>query len=183
MTRSERIDRHLRDLVSRGLLEQAAILSDSPRVFRRMAMGERIMATVMHDQMQCEVEVQVGRHTFVSRCDCGSERRHCVHAVAVAMTYMIDEESFMDVDSFLDGLGAMKKRDLVAMLRALLGRGPRAMTYLGFPGFEEPWVEADEFPIQPAEAPADPFDDDDFITSWAGLQDALDDDPDNSRLN
>jgi len=185
MTKVEKLDRHLRDLIGRSRLERAAALVTEGRVFRRVSNGDVLMAQVLTDDMVCRAEVEVGAYSFTTRCDCGSAVRHCEHAVAVAMAYVGEEESFFDLVEFLDDLPRFRKSDLVRMLRAILGRDPEALNALGLPGFEEPLVETPELAApeadeDPAPPPAGP---EKLFTSLSRMNLGLEDEPEDPRLN
>jgi hypothetical protein len=175
-SKSERLARHLRDLVSRSMLEAAQRIAGTRRVFRRMVNGERVLASVAMHGKAHRVSIELGRYTFSTRCDCISEHQHCVHAVAVAQTYVADPESFFDLDAFLDDLPAMPKRDLVRIMRAIVGRDPSCINALGLMGFEEPFLEEDlvGLPELP-KAEADPFQDEEFLSRLSSLRFTADD--------
>jgi|GEM_PF-3488976 len=183
-SKSEKLDRHLRDLVSRRRLERAASLVAEGRVFRRITNGDVVMAQVLTDDMVCHVEVEVGAYSFTTRCDCGSSVSHCEHAVAVGMAYVGDEESFFDLVEFLDDLARFRKTDLVRMLRAILGRDPEALNALGLPGFEEPLPESDDLSFPEADDATSPaVTAEELFTSLSRMNLGLDEEPEDPRLN
>ncbi len=184
MSKVEKLDRHLRDLVSRSRLEQAAALVAEGRVFRRLKNGDVLLAQVLTDEMVCHAEVEVGAYSFTTRCDCGSSVRHCEHAVATAMAYVGEEDSFFDLVEFLDDLPRFRKGDLVRMLRAILGRDPEALNALGLPGFEEPLPETPDLVLPEAEASPPPsFTTEELFTNLSRLNLGLDEEPEDPRLN
>lgn len=182
--KAQKLDRHLRDLVSRRRLERAASLVNDGRVFRRVKNGDALLADVLTDDLVCHAEVDVGAYSFTTRCDCGEAVRYCEHAVAVAMAYVGDEESFFDLVEFLDDLPRFRKADLVRMLRNILGRDPESLNALGLPGFEEPLPESDELDLTDAdEIAAPPVSADDLFGNLARLNLGVDDEPEDPRLN
>lgn len=186
MSKAEKLDRHLQDLVSRRMLERAASLVAEGRVFRRVVNGDVLMAQVLTDDMVCHVEVEVGPYSFTTRCDCASAVRHCEHAVAAAMAYVGDGESFFDLVEFLDDLARFRKTDLVRMLRSILGRDPESLNALGLPGFEEPLPETDDDDLSfPAEIDATPsaVTAEELFTSLSRMNLGLDEEPEDPRLN
>ena len=184
MTKAQKLDRHLRDLVSRRMLERAAAVVNEGRVFRRVLNGDVLMAEVLTDEMVCQVEVETGAYSFTTRCDCGAAVRHCEHAVATAMAYVDDPESFFDLVLFLDDLPRLRKHDLVRMLRAILGRDPEALNALGLPGFEEPLPEIPDLEFPDAESiSAAPSTPEELFTSLSRLNLGLDEEPEDPRLN
>ena len=184
MTKGEKLDRHLRDLVSRRMLEHAAEHVTGGRVFRRVINGDVLMAQVLTDEQVCHAEVEVGAYSFTTRCDCGAAVRHCEHAVAVAMAYVGEEESFFDLVEFLDDLPRFRKTDLVRMLRTILGRDPESLNALGLPGFEEPLADEAAAPVAGADddAPA-PTSAEDLFFSLSRMNLGLDEEPEDPRLN
>ncbi len=185
--RIARLDRHLTDLIGRRMIERAARLLTSGRVFRRVANGDLLMASVMMEDAIYRPEVDVSEYGFTTRCDCDSPRQFCEHAVATALAYLEDDESFFDVVAFLADLKNYRKKDLLRMMRAIIGRDPESLNALGMPGFEEPYVQEEiEAALDEVNAEFDEpgeISEEELLLRLGQIHLGLDDDADDTTLN
>lgn len=185
--RIARLDRHLTDLIGRRMIERAARLVTSGRVFRRVVNADLLMASVMMEDAIYRPEVDVSQYGFTTRCDCDSPRQFCEHAVATALAYLEDDESFFDIVAFLSDLANYRKPDLLRMMRAIIGRDPESLNALGMPGFEEPYVQEDiDAALEEADAELDEpggISEEELLMRLGQLHLGGDDDIDDTTLN
>ena len=70
-------------------------------------------------------------------CSCPAEMFFCKHAAALAITYLREPETFLDMNSLPGVLEQKSKKELQDLVTKMIVKHPDCLVFLGIPGFEE----------------------------------------------
>lgn len=154
----------LESVASLKVLQNGAQLVDSELMIKRFAQDNEVAATFYFYGEQVDCTATARKHTLESICSCQAPY-FCRHAAALVMTFLELPASFLDLQSFLDGLEEFSQEDLVTLLRTMVANYPAsALEAMGFPGFQPSEVldefDGDMFPGAMDEELVGPMDED-----------------------
>jgi len=163
----------LEETAPRAVLENAVELVDHEAMIKRLREGNEISCTFVSLEGQIHTSVTASKYAFKELCTCEAPY-FCRHAAALVLTFLDRPDSFLDLEAFLDDIGKMEPRELVKIVRRMVGRYPgSALEVLGVEGFQSADVLDD-----PAEDDHLFFDDDGLdLFGGGGDWDDLDDLP------
>ena len=165
-----------RYLIDDRLREAAGVVAEEIQLVRRIKDGTSLTGAWIEADGPIYTTVQVRRYTMEALCTCPAPGP-CPHGGALALLYLAESASFLDLDRYLDDLSSRPKDELLGMLRTILSSIPAALEIVEIPNFEgvltaeppqdewwdeeewEDWQD-DEAPI-PGEDPEGIFLDDD----------------------
>jgi len=168
----EKIRRYLLD---ERLREAAAMVAAELKLVRRIKDGVSLSGAWIEGDGPVYTTVQVRRYSLEALCTCPMSGP-CPHGGALALVYMADPASFLDLDKWLDDLDGRPRDELLDMLRMVLSSIPAALEMVDIPGFDG---------VLTAEPPVDDdwWDDDD----WEDLEEEygalIPEDPDGVYLD
>ena len=128
----EKIQRYL---IDDRLGEAADAMAQGVRLVRRLTDGTSISGAWIEFDGPVYTTVQVRRYTMEALCTCASVGP-CPHGGALALKYLNEPSTFMDLDRWLEDLGTRSKDDLLEMLRTVLSSIPAALELVGISDFD-----------------------------------------------
>ena len=128
------VEKIRRYLIDNRLAEEAEDIAERLLLVRRLTDGTTISGAWIGFDGPIYTTVQVRRYTMEALCTCASVGP-CAHGGALALKYLNEPSTFMDLDRWLDDLGARSKDDLLEMLRTVLSSFPAALELVGIPDF------------------------------------------------
>lgn len=150
----EKIRRYLMD---DRLREAAGIVAEEIKLVRRVKDGTSVSGAWVEVDGPVYTTVQVRSYTMEALCTCPATGP-CPHGGAVALLYLMDPDSFLDLDRYLEDLGDRGREELLGMLRTVLSAIPAALEMMDIPDFDG---------ILTAEPPQDEWwDEDDWEEEW-----------------
>ncbi len=150
----EKISRYLMD---DRLREAAGVVAQEIKLVRRIKDGTSVSGAFVEVDGPVYTTVQVRSYTMEALCTCPATGP-CPHGGAVALLYLADPETFLDLDRYLRNLDGRSRDELLDMLRQVLSSIPAALEMLDIPDFEG---------ILTAEPPQDDWwDEDDWDDEW-----------------
>ena len=124
-----------RYLIDDRLADEAEDMAEGLQLVRRLTDGTSISGAWIGFDGPIYTTVQVRRYTMEALCTCASVGP-CAHGGALALKYLNEPSTFMDLDRWLEDLGARSKDDLLEMLRTVLSSIPAALELVGIPDFD-----------------------------------------------
>lgn len=128
----EKISRYLMD---DRLREASGIIAEEIQLVRRIKDGTSLSGAWVDMDGPVYTTVQVRRFTMEALCTCPAPGP-CPHGGAVALLYLSDPSSFLDLDRWLEDLADLSKEDLLAKLRSVLASIPAALEMMDIPDFD-----------------------------------------------
>ncbi|MFH1529172.1 MAG: hypothetical protein ABIK09_00390 [Pseudomonadota bacterium] len=128
-------DKIHRYLIDDRLREAAGVVAEEIQLVRRVKDGTSISGAWVEVDGPVYTTVQVRRYTMEALCTCHATGP-CPHGGAVALLYLGDPHSFLDLDRWLEGLETRPKDELLGMLRTVLSAIPTALEMMDIPNFE-----------------------------------------------
>jgi hypothetical protein len=150
----EKIRRYLMD---DRLREAAGVIAEEIKLVRRVKDGTSVSGAWVEVDGPVYTTVQVRSYTMEALCTCPATGP-CPHGGAVALLYLMDPDSFLDLDRYLEELGDRTPDEILGMLRTVLSAIPAALEMMDIPDFDG---------ILTAEPPEDEWwDEEDWEDEW-----------------
>ena len=161
-----------RYLIDDRLGEAAEAMAQGVHLVRRLTDGTSISGAWIEFHGPVYTTVHVKRYTMEALCTCPSVGP-CPHGGALALKYLDEPSTFMDLDCWLEDLDGRSRDDLLEMLRTVLSSIPAALELVGIPDFdgvltapppgeEDDWWDDEDWEDEIAMA-GDPQEDEAFV--------------------
>jgi uncharacterized Zn finger protein len=133
------------------------VIAEEIKLVRRVKDGTSVSGAWVEVDGPVYTTVQVRSYTMEALCTCPATGP-CPHGGAVALLYLMDPDSFLDLDRYLEELGDRTPDEILGMLRTVLSAIPAALEMMDIPDFDG---------ILTAEPPEDEWwDEEDWEDEW-----------------
>lgn len=120
----------------RTLGERVAEYVDSESMTHRIKIDEMLHCRIQGNFGIYQTTYDLSENGEKTTCDCPAEYRPCKHSLALAETYEIVPESFIDIKDILKEIQRKTKSELLEIIREMIQCAPESLSVLGIERFE-----------------------------------------------
>ncbi|OIO03620.1 hypothetical protein COY52_04225 [Candidatus Desantisbacteria bacterium CG_4_10_14_0_8_um_filter_48_22] len=118
------------------MADRIAEYVNSPRITHRLKIGRIISCRIQGNYGDYRTQIDMKDNKKIT-CTCPSDYWPCKHAFALAKTYEIAPETFVDFNDVIKNLKKKTKTGLLNIIRNMILRSSESLAALGIKGFEE----------------------------------------------
>lgn len=117
---------------------------DSSRMTNRIKIRHILRCRIQGHYGIYSTTVDLSKKATKTKCSCPSEYWPCKHAHALADTYEVAPETFVDVKEIIKELRGKNKVELLRIIEKMALSAPESLAALGIKGFDETEEEDEE---------------------------------------
>jgi len=116
--------------------DRVAEYVNSPRMTHRVKIGKILICRIQGNYGIYRTQFDMGKGNKTT-CTCPSDYWPCKHAFALANTYKIAPETFIDIEDIINkNLKQKTKTELLNIIKEMILQAPESLAALGIKGFE-----------------------------------------------
>lgn len=129
----------------RTLRERVAEYVDSELMTHRMKIDKMLICRIQGNFGTYQTTYDLSKGGGKTDCTCPAEYWPCKHSLALAETYEITPESFINIEEVLKEIQRKTKPELLEIIKKMIQYAPESLSVLGIEGFETDKEEEGEF--------------------------------------
>ncbi len=128
---------------SRTLKERVAKYVDSGLMTHRIKINKMLICRIEGNFGTYQTTYDLSKSGEKTDCTCPAEYWPCKHSLALAETYEVAPDTFIDTKDVLKKMQRKKKPELLEIIKKMIQCAPGSLSVLGIEGFES--NEEEEF--------------------------------------
>ncbi len=112
----------------RGLEERVTQYVDSDRMRYRIKIGKLLICRIHGNFGVYKTTYDFGKSSKETNCTCPAEYWPCKHSMALAKTYELAPDSFLDIEDILKEMQFKTKSELLEIIKKMIQRAPEILS-------------------------------------------------------